>query len=410
MELGGGLPCLTVYRAIIISLVLYFVFISEFPVKGEEIPVLGILVLVLIAKGISLILAYNFREALKDFLGFAFEIVLFYVILFKALADKDTLFSVVKAVCYATLIMAAIGFIEYYTHFNPIDYISLRGHPRFNPENAYAVYSTLSHPIHLGTALVMGWPICLYVLDQQHSVAKKRLIWVCLLLLYASLYFARSRGPWLAFILAAMVLVLFRYPGIKAKALAIIVITGLVLVLRPGVYDSIRGLSAASFNPYENEGSSVYYRFELFKKAYKEVTKSQERLAFGYGDGAAHSMNLRDEVSYGSGRMSRFWSWDSEFALILLQQGFVGLVLNVILYSSCLLYMMKAARCTEEIECSVVTALLASNFVLVFMMTNVAIFAPSLHLIFWTNFALVASLLRKNTQMNHQKNKMVSRS
>jgi hypothetical protein len=392
VQLGGGLPSLTGFRGIIIVLIFFSLFIRNFTIKWQKMPILNLLILVLIAQVISLFNALNFAKALDGLLVFFIEILLFYVILLKGIRDEETLNSIIYSMVLATIVIALIGFVERYTQFNPVDYISYSDHSRFDPRNAGAIYSTFSHPIHFGTALAMGWPICLYMWDRETKRVKKKLLFVCLLFILVDLYFSGSRGPWLSFIGATIILILFGFPRIKAKVAVIMILIALVLILRPGIYNSIYGLSSSTFDQYTPEGTSFYYRLELYKKAYSEISKSPGRFAFGYGDGAAHLIDMREEVSYGSGRERDFWSWDSEFALILLQGGFVGLITNLILYFSVLFYLIRGFKAADKKHKSLMVSLIASNSVLIFMMSNVAIFSPQLYFILWTNFAVGVSL------------------
>jgi hypothetical protein len=397
-ELGGSLPTITGYRAIVLVLIFQYFFIEKWNKYDQRIPILNLLKLVLLTKFISLWFAFDFSQALNGFIVFFLEIVVFYVILFRAIRDREALDAVMMSITLAVIVIAVMGVIEKYTQFNPVDYISESGEARFDPRNAYTVYSAFSHPILFGTALAMGWPICQCLMDRQNSTGKKKFLWVSIIAIYASLYFSNSRGPWLGFIIAAMLLLILGYPNIHRKAMFIVMATTLVLILRPGVYENIHGLSVATFDDSRAEGGSFYYRLELYKKAYNEIRKSPIRFVFGYGDGAAQAMELRGEVSYGSGREHRFWSWDSQFAVILLHGGFVGLISNLILYFSTLYYLIKCRKAVSAEDRSIIVALISSISVLVFMMTNVAIFSPQLHFIMWTSVAIGIILANKEFQ------------
>ena len=66
----------------------------------------------------------------------------------------------------------------------------------------------------------------------------------------------------------------------------------------------------------------MYGRFELWKKAYSEVTKSTERLLFGYGNGAHNIMVF--QALYFHNIYLKFDSWDNHFAAVLLDTGYLG--------------------------------------------------------------------------------------
>lgn len=398
-EVGGGLPTLTGFRAIILTALFYSLYTNKLKIKWQKMPILTLLILVLFCKACSLFFAYDLMVSFNGILIFLIERLLFFVILIKGIENRETLESILRSVGLVIIIIAILGFIERYTQINPVDYIALSDNPRFESRMANEVYSTLPHPILFGTALAMGLPICLFLFDVQANRTVRYIIGIFVLLIIAAIYFSNSRGPWLACIVVFFILLLLNYSRIRVRVIPMLYLTILVLMLRPGVFDTIYGLSASTLDENSLEGSSFQYRFELFKVAYREIILAPERLAFGYGDNAAQSMNITGMLSYGSRREVTFWSWDSEFALLLLHNGFIGFALHLILYLYCLIYLMKKTQLVDGKDRDLIIALLASNSVLVFMMTNVAIFAPQLHFIFWTNMAIGAVISGEKYQM-----------
>lgn len=403
IEIGGDLPTLTGFRAIMLVVIFCSFYNRKLEIKLPKLLIINILILIFVAKIISLIFSFNFSLSLNGLLIFLIERFLFFVILIKSIADRETMNSIFNSMFLAIIVIAIVGLIEKYTQFNIVDYITPYDSPRLEPRMAREVYSTLPHPILFGTALAMGWPICLSMIDRQSNLVKKNILWLCLLIMVAGIYFSNSRGPWLGFILATLVLFVFNYPYMKIRAIPILYLTILILILRPGVYNTISGLSSSTFDENSLEGGSFLYRFELFKVAYYEIIKFPERLAFGYGDEAAQSMNIRGTISYGSGAEVNFWSWDSELAVILLQGGFIGFILHLILYFSILFYLIRGFELLEDRDKNLLIALIASTSVLIFMMTNVAIFAPQLRFIMWTNVAIGVFLIQNNSLNNTKK-------
>jgi len=394
VELGADLPTITAFRAIILVVTFYSLYKGKLKEKCPKMPILNILIVIFFSKLASLIFAFKFAVSLNGIIVFAIETLLLFVILTKAVNDRQTIISIMYGACSAIFLIAILGLIERYTKFNPVDYIVPSNDPRFDPDKINSIYSTLAHPIHFGTALAMGWPICLYILDKQDNPLRKNLFFICTFLIYGGLYFSGSRGPWLGFCVALILLIVFKFPRIKQKTLFIVYLVILILMMRPGIYETISGLWTATFDVERIEGSSFYYRFELLKVAFREVIKFPERLAFGYGDGSAQVMDLRGMLSYGSGREVNFWSWDNHFAVMLLHEGLIGLILHLILYFLIFYYLIKGIKLIPQ-ERSLMIALIASNAVLIFMMTNVALFSPQLGFIFWTNTAIGLILSQK---------------
>jgi hypothetical protein len=368
---------------------------GKLKIKWQSMPILVLLILVLLSKLCSLFFAYDFSVSFNGLLIFLIERFLFFIILIKGIQSREELGSFLRMVGIAVIVIAILGSIERYTMFNPVDYITVGDNSRLEARMAAEVYSTLPHPILYGTALAMGLPICLFLFDSMTNQSKKYLMGISVLLLIANIYFSNSRGPWIACVIVFIILLLFNYSRIKVRIIPIISLTIIVLLLRPGVFDTIYGLSASTFDSESFEGGSFQYRFELFRVALEEIGLAPERFAFGYGDNAAHSMNIMGTLSYDSQREVSFWSWDNEFALLLLQNGLIGFILQLVLYVYCLIYLMRRIRFLEGKDKHLMVSIIASNSVLIFMMTNVAIFAPQLYFIFWTNMAVGAILAKE---------------
>lgn len=390
----GGIPSITGFRGIMIFLVIYYFLNLKkvTPIQNNKIPFVSVMISILLIKYISLFNAYNFSECFNGFVIYLLEVLLYYLIMLKLIENNlNTIHAAIKGIVIATIIIAILGFIEKYTLYSPIDFLASRNISRFETRKLTSVFSTFSHPIHFGVALAMGWPMCMYMLDKTNLKIKKYMIWFSLLLLYAGLYFSDSRGPWIGFLLAVLVFFLLRYPLIKLKMAPIFFIALFIIFARPGVYDSIAGLVSASFDRDSREGGSVAYRFDLYNKAIDEISKSYDRFLIGYGADAHHSMDLSGEISYGTRGIRSFWSWDSEFAIILLESGIIGFILYFILYLTIYLYFIKFLKIVDQEKKKLIIAILASISVFIFMMTNVAIFSPSLHFLFWSVVAIGVS-------------------
>ncbi len=393
-QVSESVPTLTGYRAIILVVFMYLLFTGKLNIKWQNMPIGVLLSLVLLTKLCSLIFALNFSLCFNGFLIFVLERYLFFIILIKAIESRIELGRYIHIVAIAITIIAILGSIERYTHFNPVDYITLSDNSRLDARMAFEIYSTLPHPILYGVALAMGLPICLYVFDTVNNPHMKYLVGLCVLIIVANIYFSNSRGPWLACILVVLVLISFNYSRISVRMIPAALLVALVLLSRPGVFTTIYGLSSSTFDESSLEGGSFQYRFELFRVAFREINLAPERMAFGYGDNTAQSMNLTGTLSYGSHREVSFWSWDNEFALILLHNGIIGFIMHLVLFFYCLIFLIKHISILRGNDKQLLIALLASNTVFIFMMTNVAIFAPQLHFIFWTNMAVAVILVR----------------
>ncbi len=393
----GGIPSITGYRGIMIILLIYYLsnLTRATTTQNSKIPLISIMLLILLIKYISLFNAYNFAVCFNGFVVYLLEVFFYYLIMLKLLDNNlNNIHAAIKGIVIATIIIAILGFIEKYTLFSPIDSLAARNSNRFETQKLNSVFSTFSHPIHFGVALAMGWSMCIYILDRTYVKINKYLIWLSLLILYAGLYFSDSRGPWMGFLIAVLVFFFLKYPFIKLKMTPIIFIALFIIFARPGVYDSIDGLVSASFDSDSREGGSVAYRFDLYNKAIDEISKSYDRFLIGYGADAHHSMDLSGEISYGTRGIRSFWSWDSEFAIILLESGIIGFILYSALFFTIYRYFIRLLKYLDQEKKKLVIAILASISVFLFMMTNVAIFSPSLHFLFWSVVAVGVSFSR----------------
>lgn len=391
---GGSLPVLSIYRAIIIAMFFVCFLKRKSYIRISEIPFISLLFVMIILETISLLLSVDFGSSIKPYLSFIIEIVLFYIIFVTGLKYKD-IHAVLSSLTAAIIIVAVVGILERYIDFNPVDFIPITERfmsHRHEPMNAGLVFSTFTHPIMLGAALAMGWPLSLVIIDNQERPASRLFLRFAVLLILACLYFTFSRGPWLGLIVATIFLVLFRYPKIKKRLAYILVLTLLVFIVRPGTYVTLSGLKSATTNPEAREGSSFYYRLELWKVAYDEITKSPERLIFGYGQNARAVLNIERELSYDPGRFHKFYSWDNQLAATLLERGFAGLTITLLLYLYIIKFFIKIYKLSIKDDKAIIAALSASVAVFMFMTTNVLIFSHSLNFFFWINISIAVAL------------------
>ncbi len=388
-SISDNFPTITGYRVIVMLLFVFSLIEQKITLEWSRKPLINLLVLIIIADFFSLIFAFNFSVSLNGFLILIIERFIFYLIVINAITNKEVINGIIKSLGLTFILIAILGIVERYTQFNPIDYISLPDNPRLEIRMAHAVYSTLPHPILFGTALAMGLPFCLFLVDSEIDQFNKRFWGFSIFLIIAGIYFSNSRGPWLATMIMVVTLLILHYDRIKVRLIPVIYLMVLILFFRPGVFNTIFGLFSSTLDENSLEGTSFFYRFELFKVAFYEIVKFPERVAFGYGDGAAHVMNLSGIVSYGSQREVNFWSWDSEFAVILLHNGFIGFTLNLLLTIIILVQLKKRIKLVNSLNSRrLISVIIASNMVLFFMMTNVAIFAPQVRFVMWTSVAI----------------------
>lgn len=390
IETFGNFPDLTIHRLILLLIFIFWTVKNKSNVKFVDIPFIYLMILVGIANLISLIVSVEFVFSLKSYLSFTIEIIIFYIIMTTTVSDEKYARRMLNYICFALFLVAFLAVIEKYTGFNPVD-TYVHGYVR-KEKYVNDVMSTYSHRILLGTAMAMGWPIAISLIDFYKDYPFRKVsLWIAACSLVSSCYFAYSRGPWIASLIAALIMFILGTSGLKNKLLIVAVIAICTMVIRPGIWDTIGNLAEATMDPYSAKGSSYEWRWELWRKAFYEISKSTERALFGYGPGVSEAMDLHGSVSFLDVE-DDFWSWDNHYAANLLEGGYVGFGILIILYTVILKKLYTIWRVSNDSYKNLLASIIASVAVMLFMMTNVKIFAPQLNYIFWTLISIGTTL------------------
>lgn len=398
IETGGGFPKFTIHRLILI--LLFIAWIMRFKPKLKElssIPFISLLGLIAFTNFISLWISVDFGFSLKGYLSFTIEVFIFYIIIATSIEGENDILNILKSIILSLSLVAIFALIEKYTRFNPINAI-LPGRER--PLAAmHDVLSTFPHRILLGTALSMGWPVVFGLINYfSESHLKKILLWGAIVLLLSGCYLSNSRGPWLAIIISGGLVLFFSSSKTRMK---IFLIGGFVLIgllLSPGVWETISGRASATLQQGTFKGNTYLYRWELWRMAYEKISDSNIKTFFGYGPGTHEVMEIVGTLSY-SGQEHEFGSWDNHYAAELLETGLLGLALLLFLDFSILREFYRVVKKNVLPYKDILTGIIASLLVMIFMKTNVQIFAPQLNYLFWTLVALGVALSRcSNTE------------
>jgi hypothetical protein len=391
IEVSGGLPQLTIYRLVLMSVFVFWLGRGAVRNRLAETPLL--LQLCLWA-GVSLISLFlttiTFATSLKRFLDFVLEIYLFYLVLSTSIRTSEDAFRVIRAAWLGVTLVAVLAVVERYSGFNPVYF--LISDEELGPH--HDVVATYQHRILLGVGMAMGYPLALGFLTSTDERTPRRLyLWGSLALFLAASYYAQSRGPWLAAILAGCVLMRYASSFIRRKLLFVAIVGLLAVAARPGVWETLSDRLESSTDSRSFKGGTLQYRLELWKVAWAQVTKSTDTFFFGYGPGCGSETEIDWKLSY-RGQEYEISSWDNEFAYDLYQGGVFGLAASVALYGSALLFMYRCWRKSEPPNKDLVLCLFASAVAMVFMRTNVLIFAKQLSYLFWTVVAAAPALAR----------------
>jgi hypothetical protein len=379
-------PALTIHRLLLLVLLWFWLREESFKRDVGSVAMKKPFLFWAGASGLSLLFTeISFLTSLKDYLDFVFEIVLFVLVIGTTVRTPSSAVRLLHAVWLGFLIIAIFAVIEKYTRFNPVDrFIS-----SYTREKGFSdVMSTLPHRILLGTAMAMSWPIAysLTLVQMERLNMSRRALWFSALLFLSACYFSMSRGPWLAAALAGGVLAIFGSSLIRKRMLVVCALAALVMVARPGVLGTFTGMAEATADVDSVKGGNFQYRIELWKVAWNEVSKTPLRALVGCGLGAGREDQLHYELSYRNKEYA-IESWDNHFAYNLYQSGLLGLFASLLLYGGAVFVQFRFWRRALAEEQDFLACLLASTLVMLFMMTNVMIFAKQLNFAFWSIFA-----------------------
>jgi O-antigen ligase len=384
VQFGDAIPAFTIHRLMLI--VVAAVWLTRNLLSSvRSVPLIGCFVFWFLANLVSLAgTQIDFATSLKGFLDFVLEIFVFYVVASTSLKNEEDALRVLRAAWLGLVAVAFLAVVERHTGFNPVKRFLPGGE---DDGNERMILATYQHRILLGTAMAMGVALSFTLLEAYRGVGRKlKFFWVGLSLLLAASYYGFSRGPWLGLMLACGIMSVMGSTQVRKKLVLIGVVAMVILVARPGVVNTLSNFAEDTFDKSSFKGGTAQYRLELWQVAFHEVSKSPWSFLFGCGPSAGMKMHVDWALSY---RDEQYVvdSWDNHFAYALFQFGFVGLAATLLLYFKGLVLFFKAWRRSWPPKRHVLSGLLATAAVLVFMMTNVLIFAKQLHYLFWTVIA-----------------------
>jgi hypothetical protein len=396
IELPGSLPALTIHRLMLITVTAVWLTKNGLA-RVSTIPLIGCFGFWFLANLISLLgTQIDFATSLKRFLDFVLEAFVFYVVASSSLENSDDALRVLRGAWLGLVVVAALAVIERHTGFNPVD----RFIPGYEREEGSLrmILSTYQHRILLGTAMAMGVPLSFVILQADRAAGKRLFFWIPVGLLLTACYYGQSRGPWFGLILACGIMFLMGSIDVKKRLVVIGLVGALALLVRPGVIETLTHFAQDTVDTDSFKGGTARYRLELWRVAFHEVVKGPWELFFGYGPAAGSEIDVEWNLSY---RGTRYVidSWDNHFAYALFQWGFVGLVATLLLYLKPLGTFFHGWRRAWPANRDALICLFATAVILIWMMTNVLIFAKQLDYLFWTVIA-VGFVMAKSQDWN----------
>jgi len=281
----------------------------------------------------SALYSLSVATSAKQVLSQVLEYYLMYFLLVKIISEIETIYKIIYAMIMALAVCCLCALLESYAHWSIL---------RIFPHNLWITYdggidplyielgrglrvrSTFPHPILFGDALAMGIPLTLYLLSVWEKGRERFLLWMSLALMFWAIYKTSSRGPWIATGIC-LVLLFFTVRARVKKYLITIGVLALVVVLaRPGIWQTINALYEASTDSTQPVGSSYLYRHALSDAVSNAVQKEPARALLGYGLGTFRQLGL--DITF-LGQTQRWYTCDDNWSAFLYETGYVGLIL-----------------------------------------------------------------------------------
>jgi hypothetical protein len=362
-------------------LVLYLVFGGgpKEAALSKSTPLMGLLVVHILWCILSTANSVVPEISLKKMLSDVIEYYLMYYILFKTISKVDTIHRILGAMVSAVFVASVVGSVEAYTGWKVAQYFPEMTH-YFNvgPSElgrGNRIVSTFGNYSLFGSALAFAIIEAFYLLTLARSAGRKVLLWVAVLLMFVNIYKTISRGPWLALILGFVLLFVYSQLKTRKAILVICLLTALVMVIRPGVYGTIKAIYVGTFDtddPNNQLGSSYGYRYALWDVAEKALAKSTERQIWGYGIESWFYLDLK--APFGTNPEYPFLSCDNAWVQLTAETGYVGLVLIALLLFTPALMALRDVLKIPKPDNYLSWVLLINMAQYYFMMTNLAIY------------------------------------
>ena len=312
----------------------------------------------------------------------SFEVVeyyLMYYILVRTISGVKTIHRMMGAMVFAVLVACVFGSFEAYTGWRVTSlfpYVAGRftGVAGFTQDSRY--FSTFAEPSLFGAAISFAIVEALYLLTLAKKTGRKVYLWVALLVMFLNIYKIVTRGPWLSLIIGLCLLVLVGDMATRRRIAALALLSVAVMVIRPGVYDTVKDLYLATTdtsNPNDIKADSFEYRFALRRVAQQELDKSFPREMWGYGPGSFYYLHI--VAPFEGNPAYPFESCDSSWVQLMVETGYVGLLIIALLLIKPAVLAFRDWRKILRPEGYLCGILFINMLQYFFMMTNVALYA-----------------------------------
>ena len=329
------LPGLFDLYSIRIGLMTLLVLFLVFPTKAtiRRVPLKNLMYLHIAWVLGSTAFSIVFMTSIKQMLAQVVEYYLLYFLILKTVSDVRTITKITFAMVAAMGVCSIFGLLEIYAHWTVLSIFPAENQLTYGGSDAlYAemfdrglrARATFPHPIHFGGALAMTIPFAFHLAVTSKGW-KRSYLNVTLFLMFWALYKTSSRGPWLATVCGMVVLTLAGSPKARRRILTIAVLAGAVLLLRPGILDTLVNMYRATMDPTTMMGSSFEYRPVLLRTVTGTLNDNAERAILGFGLGSFREKGLI--LVLPGIETHRWYTCDSTWILFAYETGYIGLLI-----------------------------------------------------------------------------------
>ncbi len=378
-----GLFDFTTQRIVVAALIVLYFSYGRRQRETEPDKPLPLRYLILLIIGWMLLSSVNSvvpSVSIKSTLSQVFDFFVPYYIYAKTVSKVETVREILFAFVSGTFLCSIFGFFEAYQGWSVLSLFPALA-SRFSgiagvaSDRGIRVQSTFGHAILFGAALAMAIPLALYLLTVTESKWRKFFLWAAILLMFVNIYKTGSRGPWMALALSLAILLVLGRGQMRKYLILIVTLAVIVLVARPGVWNTIADLYGETINPTTVQGQSYEWRYLLYDISKKELSKSVGRSLWGYGPESFYFLGLTAPFMVdGEMHMVKVESCDSAVVELMMDTGYVGFFLVAALLLKAGLVTLRNFFSMPKPENSLCVVFFANLAAFGFLMTSVELF------------------------------------
>ena len=325
----------------------FWVKLKYFPLKASTMIILiGFLIIALFDSRLD----FNLLKILNRSLGAFFDNFMVIVLTFMLVRDINDLIKIYRIILFFFLAFGIYGLYNYVTGnnfystfishaFGSVDYAEVYAS---GVDGRYRITSFSWHPIYYGFLLTIAILMNIFLLDNQAiKNLKKKYLVAIILVLIANLFMVSSRTPFFAFLAGAAVYFIWGM-GLGKKiqiAFITIFVMNLTITFVPQVDDFV----TSSFETFSSkgsklEGSSVELRSYQLAASVLVFNKSPIT-----GNGFLYieeNLGFRGKAEDRASDSS-FAGFESYLYKLLIEQGIVGMVTQLIFSIALILYLIR---------------------------------------------------------------------